>query len=239
MSLPVAILAGGLATRLWPLTHQTPKSLLEVAGKPFVEHQVNLLVENGFNELVFCVGYLGHLIEDYLGDGSRFGIQIRYSYDGEKPLGTGGALLNARSLLGKAFFVLYGDSYLDCDYVQIESCFRSQTKAGLMTVYRNEGQWDKSNVIFEAGEIICYDKKNSAPEMQFIDYGLSILTSQALASYPMDQAFDLSTVFQALIRKRQMLGFEVFQRFYEIGSLSGLKETENYLVQKMTGKKHE
>ena len=116
MTLPVAILAGGLATRLRPITEKIPKSLVDVAGEPFIVRQLDYLFRQRVRDVVLCIGYLGEMIEAVVGDGSRFGLRVSYSIDGPILLGTGGALRRAAPLLGEAFFVLYGDSYLPVDY---------------------------------------------------------------------------------------------------------------------------
>src|SRR5580692_5387725 len=151
VSLPVAILAGGLATRLLPLTEQVPKILLDVAGRPFAEHQVELLKRHGLSKIVFCLGYLGERVVDALGDGERWQMTFRYVFDGPCLAGTGGALRRALPELGAAFFVMYGDSYLDCDFRAIEASFRASGKPGLMTVLRNDDRWDRSNVELDGG----------------------------------------------------------------------------------------
>jgi N-acetyl-alpha-D-muramate 1-phosphate uridylyltransferase len=229
MSLPLAILAGGLATRLGLLTEKIPKSLVEVGGKPFIVHQVELLRRNDVTHLVLCLGYLGEQVQAELGDGSRWGMQVDYVFDGPVLLGTGGALRRALPRLGEAFFVLYGDSYLDCDYAAVESAFLVSGKLGLMTVFRNTNLWDHSNVIFENGRIQRYDKKNLVPEMKYIDYGLGVLQASALERYPADRLLDLATVYQDLLAQDQLAGYEVSKRFYEIGSPAGLQETQDYI----------
>jgi len=230
MSLPVAILAGGLATRLRPLTERVPKVLLDIAGEPFAVRQIELLREHGLNEIVFCLGYLGEQVQARLGDGSRWGMKLSYVFDGAHPLGTGGALLRALALLGEAFVVLYGDSYLVCDYQAVIRAFQLSGKQGLMTVFRNVGQWDRSNVVFQNGHIQRYDKRLSSPEMQHIDYGMGVLQSQALNPYPADEPLDLATIYQDLLARDELAGFEADQRFYEIGSLVGLEETREYFL---------
>lgn len=232
MSLKVAILAGGLATRLHHLTGQQPKSLVEVAGQPFIIHQLNLLRRRGLTDVVLCLGYLGDLIQKYVGNGSRFGLRLTYVFDGPKPLGTGGALRNALPMLGDAFFVLYGDSYLECDYLAIEEAFYKSGRQGLMAVFRNRDQWDKSNVVFEEGKILRYDKESHAPEMEYIDYGLGVLRSRALEDYPQGSPLDLSRIYQDLLARDQLSGLEVKERFYEIGTPAGLKELRKYLSEK-------
>ncbi len=229
MSLPVAIIAGGLATRLRPLTEKIPKSLVDVAGKPFIVHQIELLRRKGVTNVVLCLGYLGEQVQAELGDGSRWDMQVDYMFDGPVLLGTGGALRRAITKLGEAFFVLYGDSYLDCDYAAVESAFRSSGKLGLMTVFRNTNLWDRSNVIFENGRIQCYDKNIFVPNMKHIDYGLGVLQASALERYPADCKQDLVTVYQDLLALDQLEGYEVSQRFYEIGSPAGLQEMRDYI----------
>jgi N-acetyl-alpha-D-muramate 1-phosphate uridylyltransferase len=229
--IPVAILAGGLATRLRPITEKIPKSLIPVAGKPFLAHQLELLHSRGIRRVVLCVGYLGEMIQREFGDGTKSGVKLDYAFDGPKLLGTGGAVKRALPLLGEEFFVLYGDSYLPVDYAPIAEFFRRSGKLGCMTVYRNEGKYDTSNVVFRDGEIVVYDKKHRRPEMQHIDYGLSLFKSRAFDSYPPDQPFDLAEVMGKLVREKQLAGYEVRERFYEIGSPAGLAELETILKQ--------
>jgi len=234
MTLPVAILAGGLATRLRPATGRIPKSLLDVGGKPFVVHQLEVLRYNGLHDVVLCAGYLGEMIEEVLGDGSRFGVCIRYSYDGPTLLGTGGALKRALPLLGEAFFVMYGDSYLECDYGAVETAFRRAGKLGLMTVFRNRGAWDRSNVEFRNGRIVRYAKGSRSAHMEYIDWGLSVLRREAFSGYPADEPFDLAELYQDLVVRDELAAFEVTRRFYEIGSPEGLAETAAFLRQGVT-----
>ena len=226
---PVAILAGGLATRLRPVTEKIPKALIEVAGQPFLAHQLRLLRGAGIRSVVVCVGYRGEMIEAQFGDGSSLGIEISYSFDGPELLGTGGALKKALPLLGKQFLVLYGDSYLPIDYDAPVRAFSGSGKLGLMTVFRNEGRWDPSNVLFKNGTIQSYTKKSASPEMQHIDYGLGIFRAEAFASWTSGKAFDLADVYQELIAQEQLAGYEVEQRFYEIGSPAGLAELDAML----------
>lgn len=224
MSLSVAILAGGLATRLRPLVERIPKILLDVAGRPFAEHQLDVLRSNGINHVVYCVGHLGERVEAVLGDGSRYGMRIEYVFDGPVLLGTGGALRQAVQKLGDPFFVLYGDSYLPCAYGVVEAAFRRSGKAGLMTVFRNDGAWDRSNVVFDGRRIIRYDKRVVSPDMHHIDYGLGILTRGSLEAYPAGCVLDLASVYQDLLARGDLAGLEVATRFYEIGSPEGLQE---------------
>lgn len=226
---PIAILAGGLATRMRPLTETIPKALIEVAGSPFVDHQLKLLKDNGYRDIVFCIGYLGTMLQQYVGNGERYGLNIKYVADGPILLGTGGALRNAVPLLGETFAVLYGDSYLPIDYGHVETIFRACNKPALMTVYRNQNQYDRSNAVFRDRMVILYDKKYCTPEMDYIDYGLSIINSNVLNGYP--KYFDLADVFNTLSMNHELAGCEVTQRFYEIGSPTGLIEIENYFLQ--------
>lgn len=227
---PVAILAGGLATRLRPITDTIPKALVDVAGTPFVVRQLDYLRGQGARRIVLCVSHLGEQIEAVIGDGSRFGLDVRYSFDGPVRLGTGGALLRALPQLGEAFFVLYGDSFLPIDFRAVERDFTRSGKAALMTVLRNEDRWDKSNADYRDGQVVEYNKHHPRPEMGYIDYGLSILTPRALAACPADAAVDLADVYHALSLAGELAGHEVFERFYEIGSHQGLAETEAYFM---------
>ena len=232
MRLPVAILAGGLATRLRPLTERIPKALVAVAGRPFVEHQLALLKRNGYTRVVFCLGYLGSMVEAALGNGRAWGMDFQYVFDGGRLLGTGGALRKALPLLDRQFLVLYGDSYLDCHYGDIENAFFLCGKPGLMTVFKNMNCWDSSNVLFIDGRIVRYDKTRPTSDMQHIDYGLGVLQSDVLEQYPAGARLDLAAVYQDLVARGQLAGYEVTQRFYEIGSPGGLEETERYLLAK-------
>jgi NDP-sugar pyrophosphorylase family protein len=226
---PVAILAGGLAKRLRPITEKIPKALATVAGEPFLAHQLRLLGSVGLRRVVICAGYLGEMIEAEFGNGSRFEMQISYSFDGARLLGTGGALKHALPLLGQRFFVLYGDSYLPIDYRSVARAFLESGKPALMTVFKNEGRWDTSNVCFEQGEIRLYDKVSRTPRMHHIDYGLGILSAGVLNEWPATEPFDLVSLYQQLIAKNHLAGYEVTQRFYEIGSPEGLAELDHLL----------
>ena len=229
LDIPVAILAGGLATRLRPITEKIPKSLIPIAGKPFLAHQLELLHARGLRRAVLCIGYLGEMIQREFGDGSAYGVKLDYSFDGPKLLGTGGAIKRALPLLGREFFVLYGDSYLPVDYRSVAEFFRRSGKLGLMTVYRNEGKYDTSNVVFHDGEIVVYDKKARSPEMRHIDYGLSLFQASVFDAYAADRIFDLAEVMGQLVREKQLAGYEVRERFYEMGSPAGLAELEALL----------
>jgi NDP-sugar pyrophosphorylase family protein len=187
------------------------------------------LRQNGICEVVICAGYLGQLIADFVGDGSKFGLSVRFSYDGAKPLGTGGAIKRALPLLGDAFWVMYGDAYLNVVFRQVADFFLSRDKLGLMTVYKNNNQWDTSNVVFLNDLVVKYDKQRVTADMQYIDYGVALLSRACFDDFAKDTFFDLAEVYQRLVNKKEMLGYEVKERFYEIGSLRGLAETRKYL----------
>ncbi len=207
-----AILAGGLATRLRPITEKIPKSLVEVGGKPFIDWQLALLHRQGLRRVVLCLGYLGEQIEQYVGNGAGWGLEVSYSYDGAQLVGTGGALVQARPYLDEDFWVLYGDSYLDFDYAAVSRYYRSQTALGLMTVFHNLNQWDTSNVIFEDERLLKYHKFNRTPAMQYIDYGAAILNRTALDRLPAaGQPSDLATLYNGLVADGLMVGYEVCQ----------------------------
>lgn len=232
--LPVAILAGGLATRLRPITETIPKSLVAVAGQPFIVRQLSYLHDQGVGYVVLCVGHLGGMIEAVVGDGSALGVAVAYSADGPTLLGTGGALKRALPRLGDRFFVLYGDSFLPVDFGAVESVFAHSGHDALMTVLRNDDRWDKSNVIFRDGKLVGYDKRAPRPEMTHIDYGLGVLSASILARYPDDRPFDLADVYHDLAAEGRLAGLEVHQRFYEIGSYDGLRDAEAYFSRRGT-----
>lgn len=226
--LPVAILMGGLGTRVLPLTANTPKALLDVGGKPFLARQLELLRSQGVRQVVLCVGHLGEQVEAFAGDGSAFGIEVEYSRDGAVAMGTAGALRRALPKLGEAFFVVYGDSYLPTDYGAVEAAFRASQKPALMTVFRNEGQWDTSNVEFADGMLLAYNKKVRTPRMRYIDYGLGIFRSSVFAGLP-DEPKDLATVYGELLQRNELAACEVAERFYEVGSFDGIRELSEFL----------
>ena len=230
----VAILAGGLATRLRPMTETVPKSLLEVNGEPFAVHQLRLLQSKGIRRVVFCVGHLGELIQQTIGNGSTLGLQVDYSFDGPALLGTAGAVRNALPKLGDSFFVMYGDSYLPSDYAAIARHFQTAGVLGMMTVFRNEGKWDTSNVEFEAGGV-----KESSGVQQDEPYAAAcaISTTDSESFAPkhfkvclLGKACDLAKLYADLLQRKQLAAFEVRERFYEIGSPSGLQETAEFLA---------
>jgi NDP-sugar pyrophosphorylase family protein len=227
--LPIAILAGGFGTRLGQISKKTPKYLVDVAGSPFADWQLKLLRENGYTNLVFCVSHKSREIQEYLGNGSRYNLNITYSLDGEEQLGTGGAIKKALPILGEKFAVIYGDSYLPINYSDAENFFIESQGMALMTVYKNKNKFDRSNIDFHSGKIVHYDKKNKNFGWEYIDYGLTYFRSDAFDRAPKQKAFDLSEIMNTLSRERKIDGYEVFKRFYEVGSLEGIKELSEYL----------
>ena len=227
---PVVILAGGLATRLRPITELIPKSMLKIAGQPFIAWQLEYLKLQKITSVILCVGYQGDQIERFVGDGSRFGLSVKYSHEDEELLGTGGAIRKALDMLPNNFYVLYGDSYLPIDFSKVQSCYQDSFKSGLMTIFENNNKWDKSNVSYSNGTIIRYDKFKPDGSMKYIDYGLGILNKNIFSFYEKSLKFDLAEVYEDLAIKNQLTGYAVSERFYEIGSLPGITETENYLL---------
>jgi NDP-sugar pyrophosphorylase family protein len=230
---PTIILAGGVATRLGAAAEQTPKAMMPIAGTPFIDFQMRLLAEQGVREVVLSVAHLANQIEEFVGNGSRYGISTRYVYDGATRLGTGGAIKAALNAVPDCFGVLYGDTFLDIEYPPVYQFFLKSEKQGLMTVLQNENSWDKSNVLFENGAIKIYDKHKPTAEMRHIDYGLSILTKSCFDEFKPGAVFDLSEVFERCINRGEMAGYEVHKRFYEIGTPSSLAETEQYLTARL------
>jgi NDP-sugar pyrophosphorylase family protein len=226
---PIAVLAGGLGTRLYPVTATIPKSLVDIAGAPFVAHQLKLFKSHGIREAVLCVGHLGEQIEEFVGDGRRFGVNVRFCYDGNKLRGTGGALRNALSLLGDEFLVTYGDSYLDISYAEVVTAFRKSGVPALMTVMENRDSWDRSNVELSGDKVTRYDKKNRTPSMHFIDYGLLAMRPAAFAGWQDPEVFDLAELLGSLAEQSALAAFETKMRFYEAGSASGIADLAEHL----------
>jgi NDP-sugar pyrophosphorylase family protein len=226
---PIAVLAGGLAMRMRPLTAQLPKALLEVAGEPFVAHQLRLFAREGIRDVKLLVGYCWEQVELFVGDGNRFGVHVDYIVDGPTLLGTGGAVRRALDRLGSEFLVTYCDSWLDAPYAPVVEAFHASGRPALMCVFRNENRWDASNVQFENGVIRCYSKKFRLPEMHHIDWGLGMLQASAVATRPMNEPWDLAELYEELATSGRLAGYEMMHRFYEIGSFEGLAETNRLL----------
>jgi NDP-sugar pyrophosphorylase family protein len=229
---PVAILAGGLAKRMRPITETIPKAMIEVAGEPFIAHQLRLLAREGASRVVLCLGYRSGQVQDFVGGGKAFGLEVTYSFDGDPLLGTGGAIRKALPLLGPTFFITYGDSYLDFAWGAAAAAFARERRLGLLTVFANADRWDTSNTIFRDGRVLAYSKKERNPEMRYIDYGAAILRAEALTPYASDAEFDLGEVYTELAANGELMGYEVRQRFYEIGSPQGLADLDAYLRSK-------
>jgi N-acetyl-alpha-D-muramate 1-phosphate uridylyltransferase len=223
------ILAGGLATRLRPLTKNIPKSMVIINNKPFLQYQLELLKKNGITDIVLCVGYLHEQIEDYFQNGKDFGVNIKYSKEGKNLLGTAGALKNAVDLLEEKFFLTYGDSYVFLDFQKILSYFNAHSEMALMVVYNNNDKYDKSNVCLNGDKVSKYDK-NAGDNMVYIDYGVSLLRKEILRFIPDGMVYSLDDVFKEIIKQNSMLAFEARERFYEIGSFKGLEEFTNYIL---------
>ena len=227
---PVLILAGGLGTRIRSICADLPKSLVPVNGEPFVAHQMRLLAREGVRDVVMCVGHRSRPLIDFLGDGEQFGLNVRYSEDGDRLLGTGGAIVKASALASSPFAVLYGDSYLDVPFGPVYETFVKSGKLGLMTVFRNENRFIPSNLLVENGLVTAYNKTNPTPNMVHADFGLSIYSAAAFAGRS-QTVFDLNEVVMNLIERRELAAFETLKRFYEVGSPEGVADLEQYLTQ--------
>jgi N-acetyl-alpha-D-muramate 1-phosphate uridylyltransferase len=226
--LPIALLAGGMATRLGKLTEARAKSLIEIEGRPFIDYQLRAFASAGFERVVICVGNLAEQVKQFVGDGSQYNLKIEYSHDGAEPRGTGGALKQALVILGSDFFVQYGDSFLSIDYVKMESSFFSNSKKCLMSIYKNEGNLDQSNVNFLEEGIVQYSKSHPSPDMNFIDYGCMVIEYESFRKYEAPARFDLSEYLEFLSNQQLLRGFQAQKRFFEIGSLTGIRDFEQY-----------
>lgn len=224
--LPVAVLLGGRGTRLGDVARDTPKALVPVADEPFVFHQLRLLARQGAGRVVLCVGHLGQQIADAVGDGSRFGIDVDYAFDGPEPVGTAAALRQASPLLGERFLVTYGDAYLRADHGAVQDAFLRSGLPGLMTVVRNDGRWVASNAVFEGGLVTAYDKGDPPPEARWVDYGLLAFEAHVFEEL---EHTDLSDLCCALAARGALGGLLVHERFYEIGTPEGLAEADAFL----------
>jgi NDP-sugar pyrophosphorylase family protein len=222
----VCILSGGLGTRLGDLVADTPKPLLEVAGEPFLFHQLRLLAAHGATSVVLCVGYRGEQIEKAIG-AERYGIRVAYSYDGPQVAGTLGAIKRALSLLPSRFLILYGDTYLRIDYRDVARAWRESGLPALMTVLRNDGRWDRSNARLEGDRVVAYDKAAPTPEMRWIDYGLGGLERQLVEEVRSES--DLSALQSTLAAQGRLFGYLATERFFEIGTPEALAETDRFL----------
>jgi NDP-sugar pyrophosphorylase family protein len=229
MPLPIAILAGGLGTRMRPQTLTVPKAMLEVAGEPFIGHQLRRVAVCGYSRVVILVAYLGEMIEAYVGDGSRFGVEVAYVYDGDEPLGTAGAVAKALPLLGDAFLLTFGDAYLRVDHADVERSFIERGTDGLMTIFRPAPGDERPNAAAAHGHVTAYEKKAALPGLEYVDYGLSVFRSHVFADLPAGAPADLTEVNQALIALGELAAYIVPDRPFEIGSPTGLEQTERFL----------
>lgn len=225
---PICILAGGRGTRLGERTREVPKPLIEVAGEPFLIHQLRLLAAHGAREVVLCVGYRGEAIESRIGE-LQFGVRIAYSHDGPGLDGTLGAVRRALPLLGERFLVLYGDTYLRLDYLLVSHAWCESGLPALMTVLRNHGRWDTSNARYRHNRVLAYDKRRPRADMRWIDYGLGGLLAGAVHSVAESES-DLATLYSELARRGELYGHPTSRRFYEIGTPHALEEAEAFLA---------
>lgn len=223
------ILVGGMATRLEPLSNRIPKSLIEVQGKPFIFYQLEQAKKRGINDVVLCIGNMGNEISNVIGNGDKFGLNIKYSDEGNNLLGTGGAINNAKHLLKDYFFVLYGDSWINADYKKMFNKFQLSENPAIIAVYKNKDKWDKSNIDVHNELVTTYKKNHENKKFNYIDYGLSILTKELFYNFDKDEKFDLGEVYSYLSKQKQLEAFEVYDRFYEIGSFQGINETSHNL----------
>jgi len=228
----IVILCGGLATRLGKLTKNIPKSMIDIQGKPFLEYQINNIKKYDIKDIILCVGHLSERIEQYFGNGSKFGVNIQYNYDGDKPLGPIGALKNAESLLNDEFFIMYGDSYLAVDFKKVYNFFMKHNKPACMVVYKNKDKYDKSNLIIKDNIAVGYGDKDRNKDMVYIDYGTSILNKKTLGLVPKNTMFSTGAFFSKLIKRNELLTFEVTERFYHIGNPEALEEFRRYIKQR-------
>ena len=225
------IVAGGLATRLGERTKDLPKALLPILGKPFLAWQMAAIARSGFSEVVLCIGHFGSQIQEFLGDGAAFGVRVAYSEDGPQLLGTGGALRRALPVLASSFLVTYGDSYLPFDYAAPLRDLNAHPEAlGTMSVFENDGAWDKSNTEIRGDSVVRYEKGGTDPALRYIDYGAIALRRSVLAERPQDTRFGLDQVQAELARAGQLRAYSASERFYEIGSELGIRDLEAKLA---------
>jgi N-acetyl-alpha-D-muramate 1-phosphate uridylyltransferase len=225
------VLAGGLATRMLPLTRTIPKSLLEVAGRPFIDWQLERLAASGIRDVVICIAHLGNLIRDHVGDATRHGLRVTWSEESPgQLLGTAGAVRAALSHLAPRFVITYGDSYLPFDYrAPLDVLAAHDDCDGVMAVYRNHGQWDASNVITDGTWVTCYAKGTSDPKFDHIDYGATALRREVIAALPAGERIGLGEIQSQLAAAGRLRSVVARDRFFEIGSPGGLAELDRYL----------
>jgi len=225
----IAIICGGLATRLKKVSKTVPKSMIEINGKPFLQYQIEMLKKQKIKDIVLCVGHLSEKIESYFGNGSKFGVNIKYSYDKDKLLGPIGAVKNAESLLEDEFFIMYGDSYIFVDFKKVYEFYKKQQKLACMVVYKNENKYDKSNLAVEKNMVVAHKDDSKGHDIDYIDYGTSILNKKSLDFIPKNEFFSTEKFFKILILKNELLAYVVKKRFYHIGTPEALEEYRNYI----------
>lgn len=225
--IPIVVLCGGMATRLYPITKTIPKSLILINKNPFISYQLDLFYKQGIRNVILCVGKFGKMIEDYVGNGSSWGLNVKYSYENENNLlGTGGAIKNALDLLPEIFIITYGDCYLDTNYINILTKFYEKNKSMLITIWYNKTKYHKNNILFKNNKILSYNKI-STPDMQHIDYGIIIVNKSIFNNYK--NKFDLSEIMSNLISKNKISVYEVIDSFHEVGCQNGIKSfIDNY-----------
>jgi NDP-sugar pyrophosphorylase family protein len=228
---PIVILAGGIGSRLGLLTKKTPKALIRIENKPFIHYQLKQLSKQGFNEVLICAGYLSRQIKKFAGIGKKFNLKIKYSIEKKKLLGTAGAIRKALPLLNDNFFIIYGDTYLPIKFKNLQKIYIKKKAKALITIYKNKNKLDKSNVCFKKKNIY-YEKNSNKKNMNYIEYGVSILNKSIFNYKNLKKISDLSEVFNYLSKKKILKYAIVRKRFYEIGSVSGLLQTKKFFTKK-------
>ena len=229
---PLVILAGGMAKRLGNISIDTPKCLIPVAGKPFIDWQVEYAAKQGVKDIYICSGWLANKIEEHFNEYKYKGLNITVVADGKELLGTGGAISNILKILPKSFFVLYGDTYLPIDFKALVDFHKNKINPenSLLTIYKNNSKLDVSNIIYENNVIIKYSKTKLEKKMKHIDYGLSIMTQEAFTTYRHDRFFDLGDLYEFLVEHKLIHPYLATERFYEIGTPESLAETNQYFL---------
>ena len=226
------IICGGLATRLKKLSKNTPKSMIKIKGKPFLEYQLEDLKRQNVKDILLCVGHLSEHIQDYFKDGEKFGLNLTYSHDGDKALGAIGSIKNAEEKLEDVFFTLYGDSYVFLNYKELYNHFNRQNQNAMMTVFQNNNKYDKSNIILNRENMILQYSGEKKPEMIYIDYGVSIFRKKVFDQIPKDTFYSTKDLYTNLVNQKQLQGYKVKKRFYHIGTPEALNEFSKFINSK-------
>jgi len=225
-------MAGGMGTRMSRFTKLVPKALIPVSGKPFIRHQLENLGSQGISQVIISTGYLGDQIEAEVKENSPRGMSVTCVSDGPVLLGTGGSLrrLFDMSHLDDIFMFTFGDSFLTLNHNQVANSFDGNRFDALMTVCRNDNGHEMGNAIVLDGCVSLYKKGEQDARMEWIDYGLSIVQSSVLAEYVQaDIPSDISSLFEGLSKKGKLQAYLSDERYFEIGSESGLAQLEKYL----------